>query len=95
MSQNKEWIDSDQMNEVARTLWKIISEKCTNLQKFIVPKELVYSSTMNGVIQNGGANLTHLTLKRNVPNNMFLSLIGQNCPNLNELDIAGDRKSVV
>jgi len=89
LSQNKEWIDSDQMNEVARTLWKIISEKCTNLRKFIVPKELVYSSTMNAVIQNGGRNLTHLTLKRNVPNNMFLSIIGQNCPNLNELDIAG------
>ena len=89
LSQNKEWIDSEQMIEVARTLWKIISEKCTSLEKFIVPKELVYSSTMNGVIQNGGHNLTHLTLKRNVPNNMFMSIIGQNCPNLNELDIAG------
>merc|ERR1712136_43690 len=68
LSQNKEWIDSDQMHEVARTLWKIISEKCRNLRKFIVPKELVYSSTMNAVIQNGGRNLTLLTLKRNVPN---------------------------
>ena len=77
------------MNEVARTLWKIISDKCEQLEKFIVPKELAYSSTMNGVILNGGQNLTHLTLKRNVPNNMFLSLVGQSCPNLQELDIAG------
>ena len=77
------------MNEVARTLWKIISEKCAQLEKFIVPKELAYSSTMNGVIQNGGQNLTHLTLKRNVPNNMFLSMVGESCPNLKELDIAG------
>ena len=77
------------MNEVAKTLWKIISEQCYNLEKLIVPKELVYSSPMNYVIQNGGRYLTHLTLKRNVPNNMFLSIIGQNCPVLNELDIAG------
>ena len=54
----------------------------------MIPKELVYSSTLNTVISNG-ANLTHLTLKRNVPNNMFLSVIGNNCPNIKELDIAG------
>ena len=57
-------------------------------RKLVIPKELVYSSTLNTVISNG-ANLTHLTLKRNVPNNMFLSVIGNNCPNIKELDIAG------
>lgn len=30
-----------------------------------------------------------MTLKRNVPNNMFLSTVGQSCPNLKHLDIAG------
>ena len=36
-----------------------------------------------------GSCLTQLTLKRNIPNNMFLNEIGKNCPNLQELDIAG------
>jgi hypothetical protein len=88
-SQNKEWPENDQMQEMSRTLWKIIGEKCRRLEKLIVPKELTYSSTMNSVIMNGGRNLTHLTLKRNVPNNMFLSVIGHYCPSLRELDIAG------
>ena len=30
-----------------------------------------------------------MTLKRNIPNNMFLHEIGSHCPNLQELDIAG------
>ena len=38
---------------------------------------------------SSGQHLTHLTLKRNVPNNIFLSKVGHNCPNLKELDIAG------
>ena len=33
--------------------------------------------------------MTQLTLKRNIPNNMFLHEIGSHCPNLLELDIAG------
>ena len=36
-----------------------------------------------------GSCLTQLTLKRNIPNNMFLHEIGSHCPNLQELDIAG------
>ena len=47
-SQNKHLVESDVMNDVAKTLWKIISEKCTSLSKFIVPKELSYCSTMDG-----------------------------------------------
>ena len=70
--------------EVTRIIWKIISEKCTRLKKLIIPKELAYSNNVNGIIMNG-KNLTTLTLKRNVPNNMFLSLVGQNCPNIREL----------
>ena len=88
-SHNKEWPDSEQMQDVSRTLWKIIGDKCERLERFIVPKELTYSSTMNKIFINGGQNLTHLTLKRNVPNNLFLSVIGQNCPNIKELDVAG------
>ena len=88
-SQNKEWPDSEQMQDVSRTLWKIIGDKCQRLEKLIVPKELTYSSTMNKIFINGGQNLTHLTLKRNVPNNLFLSIIGQNCANIKELDVAG------
>ena len=88
-SHNKEWPDSDQMQDVSRTLWKIIGDKCERLERFIVPKELTYSSTMNKIFIDGGQNLTHLTLKRNVPNNLFLSVIGQNCPNIKELDVAG------
>ena len=89
-SLNKEWTESsDQIQDMSRTLWKIIGEKCRKLEKFIVPKELNYCNTMDTVISNSSQNLTHLTLKRNVPNNMFLSLIGHNCPNIKELDIAG------
>ena len=70
----------------------------------MIPKELTYrshipipksasknnfcSSTLNSVIVNGQC-LTQLTLKRNIPNNMFLNEIGRNCPCLKELDIAG------
>lgn len=88
-SANKEWPESDGMTDVARTLWQIVAEKCRALEKFVVPKELSYSSTMNGVIRGAAAHLTHLTLKRNIPNNVFLHQIGTNCPNLAELDIAG------
>ena len=88
-SQNKEWPESEQMQDISRTLWKIIGERCRKLEKLIVPKELTYSSTMNKIFINGGSSLTHLTLKRNVPNNLFLSIVGQNCPNIKELDIAG------
>ena len=100
-SQNKQWVcdpmsessrGSDHsernVNQVAKTLWKIVADKCHHLVKFVVPKELSYFNTMDGIILNG-KSLTHLTLKRNVPYNMFLQLIGQNCPNLEELDIAG------
>ena len=38
------------MNEFARILWKIVGEKCRVLEKFIIPKELTYSSTLNSVI---------------------------------------------
>ena len=87
-SKNKNWPETERLPEVARALWKIVGNRCPNLKKLVIPKELVYSSTLNTVIKNG-ANLTHLTLKRNVPNNMFLSVIGSNCPNIKELDIAG------
>ena len=73
-SLNKEWSEGEQIQDISRTLWKIIGEKCRKLERFIVPKELTYSGTMNNVISNAGHNLTHLTLKRNVPNNMFLAL---------------------
>ena len=89
-SLNKEWTEnSDQIQDMSRTLWKIIGENCRKLERLIVPKELNYCTTMDTVISNSSQNLTHLTLKRNVPNNMFLSLIGHNCPNIKELDIAG------
>jgi len=87
-SKNRDWIESEEMNEFARILWKIVGEKCRVLEKFIIPKELTYSSTLNSVIVNGSC-LHQLTLKRNIPNNMFLHDIGLHCPNLQELDIAG------
>lgn len=75
-SNNKEWPEQDehQIQDISRTLWKIIGEKCKRLERFIVPKELIYSNTMNDVILNASQYLTHLTLKRNVPTNTFLSL---------------------
>ena len=90
-SQNKDWPPdgNDQMQDVSRNLWKIISERCQSLERLIIPKELTYSSTMNKIFLYGGSHLTSLTLKRNVPNNQFLSLIGQHCPKMRELDIAG------
>jgi len=87
-SKNREWLENEEMNEISRILWKLIGEKCTKLQRFVIPKELTYSSTLNSVIVNGN-HLLQLTLKRNVPNNMFLNEIGKNCPQLQELDIAG------
>ena len=42
------------MNEFARILWKIVGERCNKLEKFIIPKELTYSSTLNSVI--GGSS---------------------------------------
>ena len=88
LSKNREWLESEEMNEISRMLWKIVGERCTHVEKFIIPKELTYSSTLNSVIVNG-SYLTQLTLKRNIPNNMFLNEIGRNCPRLQELDIAG------
>ena len=38
------------MNEFARILWKIVGEKCRTLEKFVIPKELTYSSSLNSVI---------------------------------------------
>ena len=55
---------------------------------------LLFSSTLNSVIVNGSC-LTQLTLKRNIPNNMFLNEIGRNCPCLQELDIAGAEVFVI
>ena len=105
-SKNRDWLESEEMNEFARILWKIVGERCNKLEKFIIPKELTYSSTLNSVIGGlsigdknnfllsryfpvNGSCLTQLTLKRNIPNNMFLHEIGSHCPNLLELDIAG------
>ncbi len=89
---NKQWssslADPEKLSELARILWKIIGERCHGLESLVVPKELSYSSTLNAAIRSN-ASLTQLTLKRNVPNNMFLSVIGTSCPNLKELDIAG------
>ena len=69
-SQNKEWPDGDQMQDVSRILWKIIGDKCAMLEKLIIPKELTFSNSMNKIFLIGGTYLTHLTLKRNVPNNV-------------------------
>jgi len=87
-SKNKDLYESEEGTEICRVLWKVIGERCRTLEKIILTKDLTYSSTLNSVIENG-SKLTHLTLKRNVPNNIFLNLIGQNCPLLQELDVAG------
>ena len=49
-SKNRDWIESEEMNEFARILWKIVGERCKKLQKFVIPKELTYSSSLNSVI---------------------------------------------
>jgi len=87
-SKNRDIVETEDSTEICRVLWKVIGEKCRSLKKLILTKDLTYSATLNSVIVNG-ANLTHLTLKRNVPTNFFLNLIGQNCPELQELDVAG------
>jgi len=87
-SKNKDLVESEEGTEICRVLWKVVGERCKSLEKLILTKDLTYSSTLNSVIVNG-SKLTHLTLKRNVPNNIFLNLIGQNCPKLQELDVAG------
>eukprot|EP00088_Acartia_fossae_P006006 TRINITY_DN12736_c0_g1_i3.p1 TRINITY_DN12736_c0_g1~~TRINITY_DN12736_c0_g1_i3.p1 ORF type:complete len:683 (+),score=146.77 TRINITY_DN12736_c0_g1_i3:113-2161(+) len=87
-SKNKDITESEEGTEICRVLWKIVGERCRSLEKLILTKDLTYSSTLNSVIVNG-SKLTHLTLKRNVPNNIFLNLIGQHCPLLQELDVAG------
>ena len=53
-SKNRDWLESEEMNEFARILWKIVGERCNKLEKFIIPKELTYSSTLNSVI--GGSS---------------------------------------
>ncbi|CAB4055868.1 unnamed protein product [Lepeophtheirus salmonis] len=85
---NKDWPENDRIEEVARCLWKLIGEKCQNLEKLVIPKELCYSNSLNTIIVQG-TYLKYLTLKRNVPTNLCLNLIGQSCPSLMELDIAG------
>jgi len=87
-SDNREWIETEETTEFCRMLWKIIGERCKSLERLVLTKELTYSSTLNNVIVNGSC-LVQLTLKRNVPNNIFLNLIGTNCPKLQELDVAG------
>ncbi len=93
LGSNKQWsssqADPERLAELARTLWKVVGERCRSLETLVIPKELSYSSTLNSAVRGNGASLTHLTLKRNVPNNMFLSVVGASCPNLRELDIAG------
>ena len=54
----------------------------------LISTDRLYSTFVAGII-SAGQHLTHLTLKRNVPNNIFLSKVGHNCPNLQEVDIAG------
>lgn len=54
-SKNRDWLESEEMNEFARILWKIVGERCNKLEKFIIPKELTYSSTLNSVI--GGLSI--------------------------------------
>ena len=49
-SKNRDWIESEEMNEFARILWKIVGERCKKLEKFVIPKELTYSSSLNSVI---------------------------------------------
>ena len=49
-SKNREWLESEEMNEISRILWKIVGERCQQLEKFIIPKEITYSSTLNSVI---------------------------------------------
>ena len=49
-SKNRKWLESEEMNEISRILWKIVGEICQQLEKFIIPKEITYSSTLNSVI---------------------------------------------
>jgi hypothetical protein len=86
-SKSRDLADAEDTSELCRMLWKIIGEKCEKLEKLVLTRDLTYSSTLNSVIVKG-SRLTHLTLKRNVPNNIFLNLVGQSCPLLQELDIA-------
>jgi hypothetical protein len=88
MSKNKDWPDSDHLQAVAKSVWKIIGDKMCQLQRFVVHKDLGYSSAIDRIIINS-SRLTHLTLKRNVPTNVFLSLVGTHCANLKHFDIAG------
>ena len=73
-SKNREWLESEEMNEISRILWKvcllffiltripqgfqiftnflknilqIVGERCTHVEKFIIPKELTYRSKIN------------------------------------------------
>jgi len=77
-----------QMLSLSKALFQIISEKCRRLKRLVLARELPYIRTLANVIRRN-VHITHLTLKRNVPYNMFLHSIGKSCPNLKELDIAG------
>ncbi len=78
----------DRLAELSRTIWRVVGERCRCLETLVIPKELSYNSTLKEAV-SANRSLTSLTLKRNVPSNMFLSLVGLSCPNLKELDIAG------
>lgn len=89
-SQNRKWPEEeDKIINLSRKLWLVIRKRCFRLKRLIISRELAFDTPLTGVIGNSGATLTHLTMKRNVPNNMFLQSIGTMCPNLQELDIAG------
>jgi hypothetical protein len=49
-SRNREWMENEEMSEICRILWKIIGERCRRLERFIIPKELTYSSSLNSII---------------------------------------------
>lgn len=84
---NKNWPENEDL-EITKSLWTLVSSRCSQLKKLVLPKELSYLSSLNPTILQG-CHLTHLTLKRNVPNNMFLSLLGSHCVSLEHVDIAG------
>lgn len=56
-SQNKYWPDLDVLQDLSKIIWRVIGDKCANVSKFIVPKELTYCSTMNQIFTNCGQNL--------------------------------------
>lgn len=88
LSQNSNFKDGQKNEAFCRHMWDIVAERCCSLQKLILSNGLLYCSSMKQVLKNN-QSLTHLTLKRNVPENRFLADVGALCPNLKVLDIAG------